>query len=68
VGNFPDLPQQGWVPWLRQQTRKGLQVSMRGRGESPGCTSSSCSLHQHTICQNNGSTSGTSTSSTELAE
>jgi hypothetical protein len=26
VGNFPDLPQQGWVPWLRQQTRKGLQV------------------------------------------
>lgn len=43
VGNFPDLPQQGWVPWLRQQTRKGLQVSMRGRGESPGWTSSSCS-------------------------
>lgn len=27
VGNFPDLPQQGWVPWLRQQTRKGLQVN-----------------------------------------
>lgn len=29
VGNFPDLPQQGWVPWLRQQTRKGLQVRAR---------------------------------------
>jgi hypothetical protein len=30
VGNFPDLPQQGWVPWLRQQTRKGLQVWWSG--------------------------------------
>jgi hypothetical protein len=29
VGNFPDLPQQGWVPWLRQQTRKGLQVGQQ---------------------------------------
>lgn len=26
VGNMPDLPQQGWLPWLRQQRRKGLQV------------------------------------------
>jgi hypothetical protein len=26
VGNMPDLPQQGWMPWLRQQTKKGLQV------------------------------------------
>jgi hypothetical protein len=30
VGNFPDLPLQGWVPWLRQQTRKGLQVGPCG--------------------------------------
>ncbi|WIA44025.1 hypothetical protein OEZ86_010397 [Tetradesmus obliquus] len=26
VGNMPDLPQQGWMPWLRQQTKQGLQV------------------------------------------
>jgi hypothetical protein len=26
VGNMPDLPQQGRMPWLRQQTKKGLQV------------------------------------------
>ncbi|KAL3140699.1 hypothetical protein ABBQ32_005255 [Trebouxia sp. C0010 RCD-2024] len=26
VGNMPDLPQQGWLPWLRQQRKKGLQV------------------------------------------
>eukprot|EP00775_Hariotina_reticulata_P006054 gene6054-6292_t len=26
VGNIPDLPAAGWMPWLRQQTRKGLQV------------------------------------------
>lgn len=29
VGNMPDLPQQGWMPWLRQQTRDGLQVGAR---------------------------------------
>jgi L-asparaginase len=26
VGNMPDLPSQGWLPWLRQQRRKGLLV------------------------------------------
>jgi len=26
VGNMPDLPMHGWLPWLRQQRRKGLQV------------------------------------------
>lgn len=28
VGNMPDRPQQGWLPWLRQQRKKGLQVSL----------------------------------------
>ena len=27
AGNIPDLPAQGWMPWLRQQRKKGLQVS-----------------------------------------
>ncbi len=26
VGNMPDLPQQGWLPWLKSQRKKGLQV------------------------------------------
>jgi L-asparaginase/Glu-tRNA(Gln) amidotransferase subunit D len=26
VGNMPDMPQQGWLPWLRQQRKKGLMV------------------------------------------
>ncbi|KAK9820275.1 hypothetical protein WJX72_008496 [[Myrmecia] bisecta] len=26
VGNMPDTPQQGWIPWLRQQRKAGLQV------------------------------------------
>ncbi len=26
VGNMPDLPQQGWMPWLRSQRKKGLMV------------------------------------------
>ncbi|CAG9467813.1 unnamed protein product [Pedinophyceae sp. YPF-701] len=26
VGNMPDLASQGWMPWLKQQTKKGLQV------------------------------------------
>lgn len=26
VGNMPDLPQQGWLPFLRQQRKKGLCV------------------------------------------
>lgn len=26
VGNMPDLPVHGWIPWLRQQRKKGLQV------------------------------------------
>eukprot|EP00891_Asterochloris_glomerata_P003765 jgi/Astpho2/3765/Aster-04942 len=26
AGNIPDLPAQGWMPWLRQQRKKGLQV------------------------------------------
>ena len=26
VGNMPDLPAQGWIPWLRDQTKKKLQV------------------------------------------
>ncbi len=26
VGNMPDLPMHGWLPWLRQQRKKGLQV------------------------------------------
>jgi hypothetical protein len=26
VGNMPDLPIHGWLPWLRSQRRKGLQV------------------------------------------
>jgi hypothetical protein len=30
VGNIPDLPAAGWIPWLRQQTRKGLQVRAPG--------------------------------------
>lgn len=28
VGNMPDLTQAGWIPWLRQQTKKGLQVGV----------------------------------------
>ena len=31
VGNMPDLPQQGWLPWLRQQRKKGLQVRRASR-------------------------------------
>ena len=26
VGNMPDLPIHGWLPWLRAQRKKGLQV------------------------------------------
>ena len=26
VGNMPDLPVHGWIPWLRAQRKKGLQV------------------------------------------
>lgn len=26
VGNMPDLPVHGWIPWLKQQRKKGLQV------------------------------------------
>jgi L-asparaginase/Glu-tRNA(Gln) amidotransferase subunit D len=26
VGNMPDLPMHGWLPWLRQQRKKGLMV------------------------------------------
>ena len=26
VGNMPDLAQHGWIPWLRQQRKRGLQV------------------------------------------
>ncbi len=26
VGNMPDLPMHGWLPWLRAQRRKGLHV------------------------------------------
>jgi L-asparaginase/Glu-tRNA(Gln) amidotransferase subunit D len=33
VGNMPDLPQQGWMPWLRQQTKKGLQVRLHSSHE-----------------------------------
>jgi hypothetical protein len=31
VGNMPDLPSQGWIPWLRDQTKKKLQVRARTR-------------------------------------
>lgn len=26
VGNIPDEPKHGWLPWLKDQRRKGLQV------------------------------------------
>lgn len=26
VGNMPDTPKHGWLPWLRQQRHKGMQV------------------------------------------
>ena len=26
VGNMPDSPAHGWLPWLRSQRSKGLQV------------------------------------------
>ncbi len=54
VGNMPDEPKSGWLPWLRDQTRKGLQV----RGAPPAaacklrpsryCLDLSC---QHRCCQ-----------------
>lgn len=27
VGNMPDSVTQGWLPWLRDQTKKGLKVN-----------------------------------------
>ena len=29
VGNMPDLPVHGWIPWLRAQRKKGLQARAR---------------------------------------
>lgn len=37
VGNMPDLPVAGWIPWLRQQTKKGLQVSIQCMCVCVGC-------------------------------
>ena len=38
AGNIPDLPAQGWMPWLRQQRKKGLQVSsVAGTLNLPTC-------------------------------
>ncbi len=37
VGNLPDQSGDGWLPWLKDQTAKGLQV---GRGQ--GLPSQSC--------------------------
>jgi len=28
LGNMPDMPSQGWLPWLRAQTKQGLMVSL----------------------------------------
>ena len=35
VGNMPDLPQQGWLPWLKSQRKKGLQVQQHLQTASP---------------------------------
>jgi len=35
VGNMPDLPQQGWLPWLKSQRKKGLQVHQHLHNASP---------------------------------
>lgn len=35
VGNMPDLPQQGWLPWLKSQRKKGLQVHQHLQNASP---------------------------------
>ncbi len=35
VGNMPDLPQQGWLPWLKSQRKKGLQVRHHLQTASP---------------------------------
>ena len=43
VGNMPDLPQQGWLPWLRQQRKKGLQVCL--------CRPSPCMAFMTGMCQ-----------------
>ncbi len=31
VGNLPDEPRLGWMPWLRDQRNKGLEVSLDQR-------------------------------------
>ena len=28
VGNMPDAPAQGWLPWLKDQSKKGLRVCL----------------------------------------
>lgn len=28
VGNLPDSPSHGWLPWLKDQTKKGLRVQL----------------------------------------
>jgi hypothetical protein len=51
VGNMPDLPQQGWMPWLRQQTKKGLQVCGFGVLVSFFfCQLHSCCVGSHQKC------------------
>lgn len=30
VGNMPDTPEHGWLPWLKDQRKKGLQVLCLG--------------------------------------
>ena len=36
VGNMPDAASQGWLPWLREQTKKGLKAGPAGGAGSRG--------------------------------
>jgi L-asparaginase/Glu-tRNA(Gln) amidotransferase subunit D len=31
VGNMPDLPRYGWLPWLKKTVRQGVKVCARTR-------------------------------------
>ena len=37
VGNMPDLPKQGWLPWLKKCVKQGIKVPASPRLSSDSC-------------------------------
>lgn len=48
VGNMPDTVASGWLPWLRDQTKKGLQVRLAGAEVQ--CSQSNLKEAQSSFC------------------